>query len=358
MTGDSRHVIFDTTSKLLPGDTNEGPDLYLYSDGPDPAHENNNLTLITDTGDVPGFQDTEISTVVGSSDDASRIYYSTNKSGSFMLWENGVSTEVADGASIFNFDESYAFAATAANPGGARVSSDGRYLAYLDWGAGGTKAIYLYDAERETLRCVSCPSQGEPSGEATIAPNATNIFPSTYVNGLRPRFLAADGRVFFSTSEPLVHQDTNGVGDAYQYDPATGDVTLLSSGTGTTNSAFVDASPSGNDVFIATRQKLVGTDRDTFVDIYDVRVDGGYPEPRSVPAPCEGEACQPPGTTPPTAASVASTASGPGNLKTTGPKPNRCIARHGAKKTRCAKSKHHKRAAHKRAANANRRTAK
>ena len=65
-TGDSRHIIFSTTSKLLDADTNEGPDLYLYTESADPAHEHN-LTLVTDAGNS--------STVIGSSEDGSRIYY-------------------------------------------------------------------------------------------------------------------------------------------------------------------------------------------------------------------------------------------------------------------------------------------
>ena len=56
----------------------------------------------------------------------------------------------------------------------------------------------------------------------------------------------------------------------------------------------MDASVSGNDVFIATGDQLVGSDTDSREDVYDVKVGGGFPI--SVPAlVCtEAESCKPP----------------------------------------------------------------
>ena len=50
--------------------------------------------------------------------------------------------------------------------------------------------------------------------------------------------------------------------DAYEYDVASGRVHLLSSGTSNVASYVVDASPNGDDVFIVTRDRLVGWDVD------------------------------------------------------------------------------------------------
>lgn len=48
---------------------------------------------------------------------------------------------------------------------------------------------------------------------------------------------------------------------------------------------------SGRDVLFTTVDKLVPQDTDTIADIYDARIDGGFPPPAE-PSPCSGEECQ------------------------------------------------------------------
>jgi hypothetical protein len=56
---------------------------------------------------------------------------------------------------------------------------------------------------------------------------------------------------------------------------------------------FADASRSGDDVFVVTRQQLVPSDRDDYVDLYDVRVGPATAvQPVDAAPACEGEACQ------------------------------------------------------------------
>jgi hypothetical protein len=106
--------------------------------------------------------------------------------------------------------------------------------------------------------------------------------------------LSDDGQVFFSTVEALVPEDANGVSDTYEYDGASGELTLLSTGKGKDPAMFADASASGDDVFVLTRQQLASSDSDDLVDLYDVRVGPGSPRPENRDkAPCEGEGCQP-----------------------------------------------------------------
>ena len=107
------------------------------------------------------------------------------------------------------------------------------------------------------------------------------------------RFFSVDGRrIFFTSAISLVPEDTNGALDAYEYDVATESVHLLSTGTSSSDSYFVNASANGDDAFIITRQRLNGWDTDDANDVYDVRVDGSIPEPPP-PAPvCSGEACR------------------------------------------------------------------
>ena len=59
---------------------------------------------------------------------------------------------------------------------------------------------------------------------------------------------------------------------------------LISGTEGGGEAVFLDASASGDDVFFATRERLAPTDTDELVDVYDARVDGGFPAPASADA--------------------------------------------------------------------------
>jgi hypothetical protein len=227
------------------------------------------------------------------------------------LWDSGHLHFVAGG---------YAY------PADARVSSDGRRIAFMsheeltsrDTGINpkfGTHwlALYVYDEVREALTCVSCPSSGAAmTGNVLLVPQAVS-HGVTPVEPLRSHFLSSDGRfVFFSAVDALVPQDTNGLYDVYEYDTETGRVVLVSSGTGDAGAWFADASASGGDVFFLTRQSLTSGDTDSGIDLYDARVNGGLSQPVSASAPCVGDACQgaqgaPPGLV------LPSGFSGPGN---------------------------------------------
>ena len=57
------------------------------------------------------------------------------------------------------------------------------------------------------------------------------------------------------------------------------------------NVQLIGTDASGRDVFFTTADQLVGQDTDTDIDIYDARVDGGFPAPALSPS-CSGDACQ------------------------------------------------------------------
>jgi hypothetical protein len=158
----------------------------------------------------------------------------------------------------------------------------------------GHRELYLYSLRDRRLTCASCPSL-PATFDATVTPAVTEGNPRVGNAGFRPRFLSDRGHVFFSTAEGLVPDDTNGVLDAYDYDPVTRRVSLLSTGKGKDPATFADASASGDDVFIVTRQRLVAADRDDLVDLYDVRNGSSLQEVVEQPAlDCEADACQPP----------------------------------------------------------------
>jgi hypothetical protein len=159
-------------------------------------------------------------------------------------------------------------------------------------GVSGNSELYVYDEDRGTLTCASCPHNGTAvTMGVQHQAHAENGFDITA--GRAPRFFSDNGRyVFFNTTEALVAQDTNGLTDAYEYDTQTGKLSLLSPGTGEDGTWFVQSSPDGRDVFLVTRQQLSRWDPDNLVDLYDARAGGGLPGPPAAPVPCEGDECQ------------------------------------------------------------------
>ena len=107
------------------------------------------------------------------------------------------------------------------------------------------------------------------------------------------RFISTDGnRVFFDSPEPLVPEDGNSRQDVYEWERESsgsctpgsgvngGCVDLLSGGTSAASSWLLDASASGEDVFIATRAQLSSVDQNYAYDVYDARV-GACPAGRA-----------------------------------------------------------------------------
>lgn len=183
----------------------------------------------------------------------------------------------------------------------AKATADGRYFVFQSWERitsvdnAGHQEIYLYDAERRTIACVSCGVSGHaPGGDASVI---SNPVPRggllQFVEVGRPRTLTDDGsRIYFQTTDSLVPQDVNGLADVYEYWTATGAVSLISAGTGGYDSEIADNSPDGRDVFFFTRDSLVKGDTDGGAkDVYDARSGGGFPD-QPVPTTCTEDACQ------------------------------------------------------------------
>ncbi|HXS46432.1 MAG TPA: hypothetical protein VN756_03105, partial [Solirubrobacterales bacterium] len=288
----------------------------------------------------------------------------------------------------------------------AAASPGGRYLAFMsersltgydnrDAKTGeADQEVFRYDALADELICASCnPSGASPLGAhgslanidpaydpqrlwngkplAAVLPEATSLGvldPSLY----RTRAIHDNGRLFFNAADSLVPSDSNGNWDVYQYEPSgTGDcssssgggsisisaggcVSLISSGAAEEESAFLDASEGGNDVFFYTPAQLSVTDEDQEVDIYDARVDG-IPAKLTPNAECLGEACQAPARVPDDPTPASASFKGQGNVApaTSCPRGKRKVTRKG--KSRCVARKHKRHSAKaKRAAHRNR----
>jgi len=363
-------LVFLTDGEKLTTDstaTESKPDLYLYAFGQPLHHRLTDLTV--HAGEAANVQG-----VVGASEDGSSVYFVARAALAANQNPEGATAE-AGKSNLYRWHEGQTrFVATLAgdasdwssDPGGqtARVSPDGRHVAFLSRSSltgydnldanGGQpdSEVFVYDSDGEgTLSCASCnPSGSRPAGASTV--------PTWSTPYQQPRYLSDDGaRVFFQTLDSLDPHDTNGKVDVYEFErpgfgscaessPAFvlasgGCVYPISSGQSSDDSYLLDASSSGDGVFLSTRERLLPTvDLDERFDIYDARVGGSPPPP--VPPACEGHSC-PNGSTGqgPVPSPGTPSFQGPSNRRLREcPKGTHRVRRKG--KERCVKSAKHK----------------
>ena len=204
---------------------------------------------------------------------------------------------------------------------GARVTADGRYLAFtsssttLDPSYNNIdpldpyphKEVYEYDYDNPGSgpTCVSCVGAGAPSSDSTINSQELTTQDNDLVNypDWEKQNLLPNGTLFFESGEKLVSADHNSTTDVYEYKPGPGTLSLMSSGQGTEPSNFVGATADGSNVFFTTDQSLLPSDIDNNIDIYDARVGGGVAN-TAPPSGCQSNCAPPP---------VTSSFFGPGN---------------------------------------------
>jgi hypothetical protein len=312
-TPDGRFVFFTSQAKLTDDSQAEpgSPELYRY----DLQEESLEDLTPAPTAQALG--------VIGYSDDGQTVYFAAyahlapgsdtvpDETEAFTvrpkvyMWSHGTTSYVATVAGNENpastDDRNWALYRDGAFKE-SRVSADGRYLllrsdAYLSEQRNGIfervpPQMFLYDSSDpdKGMRCVSC----SPDGAIPIAAGVLGVpRQDGKLPALTPRLinpLLPGGRVVFTTTQSLLPADRNGKRDVYLW--ADDGQSLLSTGKSDSDSYFLDASGDGTDIFIATRERLVGADIDANVDAYDVRVGGGFEEPPAPLPPCTGEACQ------------------------------------------------------------------
>jgi hypothetical protein len=222
----------------------------------------------------------------------------------------------------------------------SRVSPDGRFLAFMsersltgydnrDASSGQPdEEVFEYDEATDQLSCVSCDRTGvRPAGMLDEGPPSSLVDESgawagrwlaaslpvwtpygnakySLQDSYPSRALADGGRLFFDSPDALVASDTNGKEDVYEYEPddvgscaqPAGCVSLISSGTSSEESVFLDASETGDDVFFLTGARLTAQDVDTSPDVYDAHVcSSAVPcvqEPVSSPPCLSGDSCK------------------------------------------------------------------
>ena len=220
--------------------------------------------------------------------------------------------------------------------------------------------VFLYDASSKRLVCASCdPTGARPVGKLELNRETEHSGPLTDYGNVwggkwvaanipgwtteslvsaqyQSRYLSDSGRLFFNSGDALVPSDVDGTQDVYEYEPegiessegevecsestssgsdvfkpereyevegrkgeeGGGCVALISAGTSAEESAFLDASETGSDVFFLTASRLSSRDVDTSYDIYDAHECSASspcaPAPAQPPPPCDtGDSCKP-----------------------------------------------------------------
>jgi hypothetical protein len=339
--------------------------------------------------------------VVGASEDGSYVYFTAGNQLFLDRYEEASKTWGAPRFIASNPSKTKMEGRSLASMA-ARVSPNGRFLAFmsdtsvtgydnLDANSGAPdQEVYLYDASTGRVVCASCnPTNARPVGRleegltATGAPPLTDpepLWQNEWVAANVPgwtsvnldqalyqsRYLSDEGRLFFDSSDALVPADVNGQEDVYEYEPAGvgsckapgygrsasvvfeestgGCVGLISAGTSSVESAFLDASETGGDVFFLTESRLLPQDYDLSYDVYDAHectASAPCAPPQALaPPPCTtGDACKPAPTPQPAlyGAPSSETFSGAGNIVPEPPaSPKKTVKKKTAK---CARGK-------------------
>jgi len=327
---DGSKVFFTSSEQLT---DSPGGDLYVY-DTTLPVSDPNHLQHVF-VDQQPADGNTPTDGVFGISSDGSYLYFldpSAILPGQpllpgaaevgLYLWHNGEISFVgsiddrAAGADTLPADVRTKLA--------ARVAPDGRTLLFTAFSGAGLRGdnhgtcdtssgtcaeLYVYKAGSGTPRCISCNPTGAPATSSATFRVRTSTGATQTASHLNHPMTTDGNHVFFETGERLLpQQDTNGnKSDVYEWTAAgvdgctsassgysaiaDGCLALITTGTSTDDSHFLDASPSGHDVFFTTNQQLVGWDTDTAYDLYDARIGGGFPNPPAARPECSGQAC-------------------------------------------------------------------
>jgi DNA-binding beta-propeller fold protein YncE len=330
-----------------------GCNLYLYADPQEDPLTGNHLTAVS-AGDSSG-QGPQVQGVMAISSDGARAYFVAKGTLTGANAEGKSPSEGANNLYVYDAEEAktrFIVTLSAASCGqefadceqwggsrSANVTPEGRYLLFTSHAAltpdatreKGPAQVYRYDAQAEALTRVSIGRRGfnddgNDNGNAADA----SIVPAEQQRGVseqqqqgRPPLdpsLSADGhRVFFESpaalapgalsdvliafnevnrvpvfAENIYEWEQQGTGSC---DETAGCLYLISDGRDATEGfkgssvKLIGTDATGENAFFSTADRLVPTDTDTGLDVYDARALGGFaPPPHS--ETCEtSEAC-------------------------------------------------------------------
>jgi Tol biopolymer transport system component len=321
---DGTKVFFSTSQELLPGAA--GRSLYEY-DFENPA--GHRLVRVG-----AGAAATNVQGVAAISEDGTHVYFVSRGAlpgkgpeghepvegaENLYLWTRAcpaAEAHCAEPQSRTSFiatlaeGDAFQWAANAEAP--MNITPDGGTLVFTsvaDLTADDTSTaqqVFRYDARDEQLTRVSIGSGGyNHDGNSSTVPAVipTSSFSRFQVGVDTHPAVSSDGEtVVFSSGmalTPAAGEDPSNTGFYNVYEYRGGQVYLISDG-GTAGSPelflgalAVGISAAGTDIFFRTYASLVPQDADTLQDVYDARVDGGFPAEASTTG-CRANGCQTP----------------------------------------------------------------
>jgi hypothetical protein len=332
---DGSKVFFLTEQPLLGGDTSMN--LYEY-DFDAPAGER----IIRVSGGDGTVSDpiAEVEGVVQSSEDGSHVYFVAH--GVLTTTPNSQGQVARQGANnlyVFERDAQHPAGRTGfiaglssvdanlwsegnAGERGSNVTADGRFLVFTSAtehltsdDTSAAAQVFEYDAQTGSLVRVSIGQGGYNDNGNTNAVPASIVAPdysfqsnsdsywselSVSADGSYVFFQSADGLTPQALNQKVIAEEEGGLKKVYAnniYEYHDGSVYLISDGhdlaelDGGSDVLLLGTDESGGDVLFTTSDVLAPTDIDTDLDVYDARIDGGFPVPVVVPA-CSGDECQ------------------------------------------------------------------
>jgi hypothetical protein len=380
---DGSKVFFTTDQPLSASDHDTTTDIYecgLPGDSgstPTRAGVVNPCPLmrpISVTGAASGAQ---VQSVAAISDDGSHVYFvaqgvvtstpnqygatATPGANNLYVWERDV---------VFPSGRTAFIGALASSSPTAQSTSDGRFLIFTDTAqltpddTSAAQQLFRYDAQTGELIRVSVGDNGfnnnGNTNSSALVPGLNFLVMLSANVSSHPNIANDGSKIAFSSANGLTPQALNGQPISQSgelafnvYEWSAGRVNLISDGIDATPNQLVNLygiSNSGRDVFFSTTSQLVPEDNDRQSDLYDARINGGFP-PAASSSACSGDACQGPlSATPPDQSPGSFSFSGPGNASppvatSSSPKPLTRAQKLAKSLRACAKKPKKKRAA-------------
>jgi hypothetical protein len=325
MTPSGQRVLFTTSGALTSnadtaGDTTD--DLYVCEIVEEVGQSACKLNDISATGlaDPDGAR---VQGVLGASQGGDVVYFAakgrlTSQAGdgalNLYVWAEGRLSYIAalgddDARDWSNDSDDWTGKTTEVTPDG----SDLLFESTVDLAGATTNGfseIYRYELAGGRLSCVSCGGTSvTPAGNARLATQTAGDSGSMS----EPLSMTDDGKtVVFVSPSRLLSENRDMEPEPEVYEWHNGNLALITPANGNEyNSQYptilLGATPSGGDVFFSTSQSLVPEDENSGDrDVYDARVDGGFPAPPTPEKQCESIAECRNGTTTLSAPTIAS----------------------------------------------------
>jgi hypothetical protein len=277
---DGSMVFFTTSQPLIDGDQDATTDLYEVEVTSSGVQKLIQVSQGDGSDPTPG-SGARVLSVSGVAKDGSHVYFVAE--GVLTTARNGLGQQAVEGApNLYVAEPSTgrtAFISTLAGSEteGAKVTPDGRFLLFATGGR-----LFEYEAPTAMLKAVAeHGAEGAGEGGAYISADGSYVaFLSSA--GLTPRALNDPTHTFHNIYEYRNGQltlisdgrDVQGQGDS-----------------------LIGMDASGQNIFFTTFDQLVGQAADTQANTYDARVNGGFAAP-ATPAGCASDECRGAATSP------------------------------------------------------------